>query len=83
MCVGLEVILHVGQEEYAYNIGDVAGALMVVHSQDAMPFPEDEGIMLYPGENAAVGLRKVENLLTETISNHSQSHIEESILYVI
>ncbi len=53
------MILNVGQDEYTSNIGEVAGAIMVVHPQDAMPFPEDEGIMLYPGEIASVGLRKV------------------------
>ncbi len=56
---GLQVILNVGQNEYTSNIGDVAGAVMVVHSQNVMPFPEDEGILLYPGEIATIGMKKV------------------------
>ncbi len=52
------------------NAGDMAGAIIVVHNQDSMPFPEDEGILLYPGEIAVVGLTKVKD---DTMSTGSEA----------
>ncbi|KAK2142409.1 hypothetical protein LSH36_960g00003 [Paralvinella palmiformis] len=47
--LGLEVGLNIGQKDIYTAAGGVAGAVIVVHSKDAMPFPEDYGTVLTPG----------------------------------
>ena len=42
------------------QIGEEAGARAVVHSQDKMPFPEDEGIMAKPGYMTSIGISQVD-----------------------
>ena len=41
------------------EVGDTAGLRVVVHPQDRMPFPEDEGITVATGYVTSVGLRQV------------------------
>ncbi len=43
------------------SIGDVAGLIVVVHDQNTVPFPEDEGITAHPGELLSIGVRRVSN----------------------
>ncbi|XP_070189008.1 degenerin deg-1-like [Littorina saxatilis] len=45
---GLKLLLTVEEEEYMPQVQSV-GVKMVVHSQDALPFPENDGILLSPG----------------------------------
>ena len=52
-------MVNIGQKEYVSQAGDLAGALVVIHPQDKMSFPEDEGVLSYPGEMTAIGIRKV------------------------
>ena len=40
-------------------MGEEAGARVVLHPQERMPFPEDEGILAKPGLLTSVGVRKV------------------------
>ena len=56
---GLTVVLDIGQYEYIPDVGEAAGAVVVVHDPDDMPFPEDEGILALPGRLTYVGIRKV------------------------
>ena len=51
--------MNVGQDEYIRSVGKQAGAVVVVHDQTRMPFPEDEGILAVPGHVTSVGIRKV------------------------
>ena len=44
------------------QIGEEAGARAVVHSQDKMPFPEDEGIMAKPGYMTSIGISQVDQM---------------------
>ena len=52
-------MVNIGQDEYVKQVGDTAGLRLVVHTQDKMPFPEDEGIMVTPGIATSIGLRQV------------------------
>ena len=56
------MILNINQNEYIKDIGESAGARLVIHHQSRMPFPEDEGITLQPGELTSVGLRHVSKI---------------------
>ena len=53
------MVVNIGQDEYTDLLGEEAGARVVVHSQNRMPFPEDEGFVAKPGKLTSVGLRKV------------------------
>ena len=59
MYSGLEVILDIGQYEYLPVINQAAGAVVVVHPLDQMPFPQEEGIYLTPGKSVSLGLKMV------------------------
>ena len=47
------------QDEYIEQAGDTAGVRLVVHPPSRMPFPEDEGVSVSPGQITAVGLKQV------------------------
>ncbi|KAI0226439.1 hypothetical protein LSAT2_023023 [Lamellibrachia satsuma] len=55
---GLELILNINQEDYTPLTGDTAGIRLVVHPQERMPFPEDEGITVSPGHSTSIGMRQ-------------------------
>ena len=59
LCVGLHLILDIEQEEYVREVGEVAGARLVVHAPSHVPFPEDEGITLHPGTITFVATTQV------------------------
>ena len=53
------MVLNIDQDEYVEKMGQEAGVRVVVHHQDKMPFPEDEGVMAKPGLLTSIGIRKV------------------------
>ena len=55
--LGLEIGLNIGQSEIMSAAGSVAGAIVLVHSRETTPFPEDYGIMLTPGVFNVINLR--------------------------
>ena len=55
----MKILLNIGQYEYIEKIGETAGTVVVVHPQDKMPFPEDEGVLGVPGQMTAIGVRQV------------------------
>ena len=57
--IGLTIVLDIAQYEYIPNVGEAAGAVVVVHSPDNMPFPNDEGILAVPGKLTSVGIKRV------------------------
>ena len=57
--IGLKLILNVQQDEYIDGVNEGAGARVVVHSQDRMPFPQDEGVLVTPGQLSSLGVRQV------------------------
>ncbi|XP_006815229.1 epithelial sodium channel subunit alpha-like [Saccoglossus kowalevskii] len=42
-----------------HDLKESAGARLLIHPQNVMPFPEDNGLTLQPGTETNVGLRKV------------------------
>ena len=57
--VALKVILNINQDEYIATGNDVAGAIVVIHSQDKMPYPEDEGILCKTGMLTSIHVSRV------------------------
>ncbi len=57
--LGVSFLLNVDQDEYLTSIDDVAGLVAVIHDQNTVPFPEDEGLTVHPGELLSIGVRKV------------------------
>ena len=51
--------LHIHQEEYVDELAEAAGVRVVVHPQDRMPFPADEGILANPGQATSIGIKQV------------------------
>ena len=51
--------LNIDQDEYLGSVAQEAGVRVVVHSQDRMPFPEDEGVSVMPGQITYIGMRLV------------------------
>ena len=65
--VGLTLTLNIGQDDYVREFGGSAGVRIVVHPQERMPFPSDEGVLAAPGQLSIIGIRQVsyaERLLT-------------------
>ncbi len=56
---GLMLELGLGQDDYVGELGDTAGAVVLVHDQGALPFPEDDGIFLMPGKATSLGIQQV------------------------
>jgi len=56
---GLQLILNVDQSEYLSEGDDAAGMRLVVHEPRRMPFPEDEGLAINPGQTTSIGLQRV------------------------
>ncbi|XP_067664680.1 amiloride-sensitive sodium channel subunit gamma-like [Haliotis asinina] len=57
---GLSLELYLDQDEYIAALSPSAGARVLIHPRNSMPFPEDEGISITPGVSTSVGLRKVD-----------------------
>ncbi len=56
---GLKMIFDIDQSDYIGALAEAAGVRVVVHPQRSMPFPEDEGISVSPGEMTYVGITQV------------------------
>ena len=52
-------MVNIDQAEYTDRFGEEAGVRVVLHPQDKMPFPEDDGVLARPGMLTSVGVRKV------------------------
>ncbi len=61
----MSFLLNVDQDEYLTSIDDVAGLVAVIHDQNTVPFPEDEGLTIHPGELLSIGVRKVKRYRTD------------------
>jgi hypothetical protein len=53
------MVINVNQHDYLPEGGDIAGIRLVVHPHNRMPFPEDEGITVSPGQSTSIGIRQV------------------------
>lgn len=57
--LGLMLELFVQENQYVHAVTEATGLKVVVHSQDRMPFPEDEGFEMSPGWQTNIGVRMV------------------------
>ena len=51
--------LNIGQDDYIESVGGPAGARIVLHPRGIMSHPEEQGILVRPGELTSVGVVKV------------------------
>ncbi|XP_077988550.1 epithelial sodium channel subunit alpha-like [Glandiceps talaboti] len=59
---GLSLELYIEQSEYMVGTTESAGVRVLIHHQDRMPFPEDDGFSVAPGHAFSVGVRQMEIL---------------------
>ncbi|ESP00693.1 hypothetical protein LOTGIDRAFT_157983 [Lottia gigantea] len=57
---GLTLELYLEQSDYVPALSQEAGIRVVIHSRNATPFPEDEGVSVSPGYATSIGLQAVE-----------------------
>ena len=62
---GLKLILNIDQDDYLPDMGESAGVRVVVHPQNRMPFPQDEGVLVGPGMLTSMGVRQVRKRVRE------------------
>ncbi|XP_069506265.1 acid-sensing ion channel 1-like [Ambystoma mexicanum] len=56
---GLTMELFIEQSEYIETLSNTAGLRVALHSQWDMPFPEEEGVNVPPGQESDIGVVKV------------------------
>lgn len=59
----LHVIADPLQDEQIIWNGESGGIVIVVHPQERMPFPEDEGIILSPGRSTSISMTKARSII--------------------
>ncbi|XP_033107563.1 degenerin-like protein asic-1 [Anneissia japonica] len=57
---GLSLELFVDQSEYMDDITDSAGLRISIHDPNKMPFPEDDGLYIGPGQRTSISTRVME-----------------------
>ncbi|XP_038078588.1 amiloride-sensitive sodium channel subunit alpha-like [Patiria miniata] len=55
---GLTLELYIEQDQYMENVQPAAGARVVVHARHDMPFPDDEGVSVSPGQETFIGFKR-------------------------
>ena len=55
---GLRLTMNIHQNDYTSAV-TTAGIRITVHDQKVVPFPEDDGISVGPGQLATIGLKMV------------------------
>ena len=56
---GLSLELFINQYQYVGQMNHAAGVRVLVHDQNAMPFPEDSAISVPTGQETFIGVNKV------------------------
>ena len=59
---GLVLEMSVEQDDYITALTQTAGLRVIVHDQNAMPFPELQGINVSPGTHADIRIKQVRML---------------------
>ena len=72
--------MNVNQDEYLSEGDDAAGMRLVIHQTQRMPFPEDEGLAINPGQTTSIGLRQVGETSTIAIDFCQSIHTKHSCL---
>ena len=53
------MVVNINQDQYIKSVGEAAGLRVLVTSQNKMPFPEEEGLHILPGQITSMGIRQV------------------------
>ena len=62
LCIaGLKLNLFIDSDQYIPQLSHASGARIVIHDQDELAFPDEEGINALPGISTSVGVRKVKD----------------------
>jgi len=56
---GLRLVANIQQDQYTSGVGSTAGIIVLVHPQNTMPFPEDDGILVSPGYSTDMAISLV------------------------
>jgi len=59
LCVGLTLIANVQQDQYVTEVGTTAGLIVLIQTQNLMPFPEDRGKLVSPGYQTEIAITQV------------------------
>ena len=59
LCSGLQLILNTDQNDYLSEFGETAGMRIVIHEQNKMPFPDENGITVIPGSMTILAMKQV------------------------
>ena len=57
------MVFNVDQAQYIGDLTESAGMKVLVHNANHMPFPEDQGVTVAPGELTSIGVTMVSWLL--------------------
>ncbi|GFR83359.1 amiloride-sensitive sodium channel subunit gamma [Elysia marginata] len=60
---GLQLKLFLETDEYVPGVANSKGIQVVIHDQDTIPFPEDEGVAVSAGTETFIALRRVQYYL--------------------
>ena len=64
--IGLTLELYLETHEYLPELTDTAGIVVVLHDQNNMPLPDEEGILIPPGFETRLGVRRVSLVMFES-----------------
>lgn len=53
------MLINSQKDEYISEVGSTAGVVVLILPQNIMPFPEDDGLLLKPGQATLIGLAMV------------------------
>jgi len=53
------LIANLQQDQYVTEVGTTAGLIVLVQSQNLMPFPEDRGKLVSPGYQTEIAVTQV------------------------
>ncbi|XP_029186299.2 amiloride-sensitive sodium channel subunit alpha-like [Acropora millepora] len=68
---GLKLNLFIHTDQYTPQLSHASGARIVIHDQDELPFPDEEGINAHPGISTSVGVRKEVIIRVDPFNNGS------------
>ncbi|XP_067930523.1 FMRFamide-activated amiloride-sensitive sodium channel-like [Watersipora subatra] len=87
---GLTLTINIGEYDYLPFLTEDAGIRVVIHDQDAMPFPDRDGITASPGQISNIALKKIVttrksgkygNCTTATQNNENMYHLPYNVSY--
>ena len=75
-CLGLQLILNANQDDYLSELGQTAGIRIVIHEQNKMPFPDENGITAIPGSMTILAIKQVR--MNDYDSNDKNNNVDDN-----